>query len=54
MWQSCGNRTFVKGKHLSQSDVHKSIGQDMIHWMGQRAVADATASTLPIIFERSW
>lgn len=36
MRQSCGGRTFGKGEHLNQSDMHKSIGQDVIHRIGLR------------------
>ncbi|KAK4830160.1 hypothetical protein QYF61_008671 [Mycteria americana] len=50
---SCGSRTIGKGEHLSQSDMHKSIRQDVIHRMGLSEVANVTASVFPIIFERS-
>lgn len=54
MWESWGSQAFDKGDHLNQSDMCKSIGQEVINNMGLREVVNVTASAIPAILERPW
>lgn len=53
MSQSWGSRTFDKGDRLNQSDIHKSIGQDVINNMGLRELVSLQVQSLSSFRGRS-